>query len=203
MLRILSLIILAYTFAACSGGDAGTAENHEGHDHSHEEGHDHDHNHEEGHDHDHGEATEEGDGVHFGVEIDAEGAIGLADILAKVESGEGAEDLELGEDNTVKAVAGKVEGEVSDVCKKAGCWLKIASDDGSEMFILTNHEFVVPLDIVGKTVAVEGNAYQSVTSVDELRHYAEDEGQSAEEIAKITEPITEYKFLAKGLVIKQ
>jgi hypothetical protein len=195
MLRILSLIALVYTFAACSSGDAGTTENHEGHDHSHE-GHD--------HDHDHGdeENTEEGDGVHFGVEITPEGAIGLADMLEKVEAGEGAVDLDLGEENMVKAVAAKVEGQVSDVCKKAGCWLKIASDDGKEMFILTNHEFVVPVDIVGKTVAVDGSGYKSVTSVDERRHYAEDEGETAKEIAKITEPITEYKFLAKGLVIK-
>ena len=135
--------------------------------------------------------------------ITPDGGVGLAEVLAKIESGEGAEDFQLSEDNTVKAVATKVEGQVSEVCKKAGCWLKMATDDGKEMFIATNHEFFVPVDIVGKTVVVDGNAYKSVTSVEELRHYAEDDKKPAEEIAEITEPKTEYKLLAKGLVIKQ
>lgn len=204
MLRIFYLVLFAYTFAACGGNETTTADNHEGHehhDHDHE-GHDHDHAGHD-HDHDHEPATEEeGDGIHYGAEITPEGGVALSDVLAKVKNEEGAADLDLGEGNTVKAVATKVEGEVSEVCKKAGCWLKLATEDGQEIFITTNHEFFVPVDIVGKTVVVDGQAYKSVTTVDELRHYAEDEGQSAEEIAKITEPITEYKLLAKGLVIK-
>lgn len=199
MLRILYLIALAYTFAACGGDAQTTAENHEGHEHHDHDGHDHS-GHDHNHDHDH--AATEGDGIHYGVEITPDGGIALTDILTKVDAEEGATDLDLGEGNVVKAVASKVEGEVSEVCKKAGCWLKMATADGKEIFIATNHEFFVPVDIVGKTVVVDGNAYKSVTTVEELRHYAEDEGQSADEIAKITEPVTEYKLLAKGLVIK-
>ena len=62
MLRILYLIVLAYTFTAC-GGNTTTVENngHGGHDHSHE-GHDHD---PEDHDHEHTANTEEGDGIHY------------------------------------------------------------------------------------------------------------------------------------------
>ncbi|BDS14058.1 DUF4920 domain-containing protein [Aureispira anguillae] len=209
MLRILYLIVLAYTFAACTSDSTATGDkhdNHEHHDHDHaghdHEGHDHDHaGHDHDHDHDHGTVTE-GDGIHYGAEITPDGGIALADVLAKVDGGEGAEDLDLGKGNIVKAIATKVEGEVSEVCKKAGCWLKMATADGKEIFIATNHEFLVPVDMVGKTVVVDGNAYKSVTTVDELRHFAEDEGQSAEEIAKITEPVSEYKLLAKGLVIK-
>jgi len=37
--------------------------------------------------------------------------------------------------------------------------------------------------------------------VDELRHYAEDEGNSAEEMTKIREPEEELKFMADGLII--
>jgi len=203
MFRILYVAIFAYTFISCSGNETTTVENHEGHEHHDHEGHDHDHagHDHEGHDHDHGEAAE-GDGIHYGVEITPEGGIALSDVLAAVKSEKGAADLDLGEGNMVKAVAAKVEGNVSEVCKKAGCWLKLATEDGQEIFITTSHEFFVPVDIVGKTVVVEGQAYKSVTTVDELRHYAEDEGQSAEEIAKITESVTEYKLLATGLVIK-
>jgi hypothetical protein len=204
MLRILYLVLFAYTLVSCSGNETTTADNHEGHEHHDHEGHDHDH---EGHDHDHEghnhDAPEtEGDGIHYGAEITTDGGVALSEVLAKVKNEEGAADLDLGEGNMVKAVATKVEGEVSEVCKKAGCWLKLATTDGQEIFITTNHEFFVPVNIVGKTVVVDGQAYKSVTTVDELRHYAEDEGQSAEEIAKITEPVTEYKLLAKGLVIK-
>lgn len=206
MLRILYLVLLAYTFAACGGNESSTtAENHEGHEHHDHDhaGHDHDHDHDHaGHDHNHDHDQPEGDGIHYGAEITPEGGVALSEVLSKVKNEEGATELDLGEGNTVKAVATKVEGEVSEVCKKAGCWLKLATEDGQEIFITTNHEFFVPVDIVGKTVVVDGQAYKSVTTVDELRHYAEDEGQSAEEIAKITEPITEYKLLAKGLVIK-
>ncbi|WP_052596975.1 DUF4920 domain-containing protein [Aureispira sp. CCB-QB1] len=204
MLRILYLVLLAYTFAACGGNESSTtAENHEGHEHHDHDhaGHDHDHDH-AGHDHNHDHDQPEGDGIHYGAEITPEGGVALSEVLSKVKNEEGATELDLGEGNTVKAVATKVEGVVSEVCKKAGCWLKLATEDGQEIFITTNHEFLVPVDIVGKTVVVDGQAYKSVTTVDELRHYAEDEGQSAEEIAKITEPITEYKLLAKGLVIK-
>lgn len=208
MLRILYLVIFAYTLVSCGGNEATTTvDNHEGHEH-HDHDHDHDHaghDHEghdhDGHDHD-AEGEAEGDGIHYGAEITTDGGVALSEVLAKVKNEEDAADLDLGEGVMVKAVATKVEGEVSEVCKKAGCWLKLATEDGQEIFITTNHEFFVPVDIVGKTVVVDGQAYKSVTTVDELRHYAEDEGQTAEEIAKITEPVTEYKLLAKGLVIK-
>ncbi|CAA6822674.1 MAG: Amino acid aminotransferase [uncultured Aureispira sp.] len=204
MLRILYLVIFSYTLISCGGNETNTtADSHEGHEHHDHAGHDHDHDHDHaGHDHDHDHGEAKGDGIHYGLEITPDGGIALPDVLAKVKSEEGATELDLGEGNMVKAVAAKVEGNVSEVCKKAGCWLKLATEDGQEIFITTSHEFFVPVDIVGKTVVVEGQAYKSVTTVDELRHYAEDEGQSAEEIAKITEPVTEYKLLATGLVIK-
>jgi hypothetical protein len=50
---------------------------------------------------------------------------------------------------------------------------------------------------------MQGKAFKEVTSVDELRHYAEDAGDSKEEIAKITEPKTELKFEATGVVLKK
>jgi len=199
-------MVFTYTLVSCGGNETTTTvDNHEHHDHDHShEGHDHDHSH-EGHDHSHSHEGDnhdvEGDGIHYGAEITPDGGVALSDVLAKVKSEEGAGELDLGEGNTVKAVATKVEGEVSEVCKKSGCWLKLATEDGQEIFITTNHEFFVPVDIVGKTVVVDGQAYKSVTTVEELRHYAEDEGKSAEEIAMITEPKEELKFMASGVLL--
>jgi hypothetical protein len=39
-------------------------------------------------------------------------------------------------------------------------------------------------------------------AVEDLRHYAEDEGKSKEEIAKITEPLVELAFEAEGVIIQ-
>ena len=36
---------------------------------------------------------------------------------------------------------------------------------------------------------------------EELKHYAEDDGQSEEEIAAITEPETKYLFMASGVIL--
>ena len=61
--------------------------------------------------------------------------------------------------------------------------------------------FFMPKDIAGRKVVMEGKAYREITTVEELRHFAEDEGKSAEEIAAITEPLEELKFMATGVVL--
>ena len=97
----------------------------------------------------------------------------------------------------------KVEGKVTSVCQKKGCWMNVESADGSEMFVrFKDYGFFMPLDLAGQEVVMQGKAYKEVVSVDELRHYAEDEGKSPAEIAQITEPKAEYRFMASGVVIK-
>ncbi|MEL6969642.1 MAG: DUF4920 domain-containing protein, partial [Bacteroidota bacterium] len=48
---------------------------------------------------------------------------------------------------------------------------------------------------------MNGKAFYQTTSVDDLRHYAEDAGKSEEEIAAITEPKRELAFLADGVIL--
>jgi len=59
----------------------------------------------------------------------------------------------------------------------------------------------MPKDLAGQQVVMLGKAYRETTSVEDLKHFAEDEGKSAEEIAAITEPKTELKFMASGVMI--
>jgi len=66
-----------------------------------------------------------------------------------------------------------------------------------------DYGFFVPKDISGKDVIVEGKAYSTEVSVEELRHYAEDAGKSKEEIMAITEPEQTYAFLATGVRVIQ
>jgi hypothetical protein len=98
----------------------------------------------------------------------------------------------------------KVEGTVESVCKVKGCWMKVKTGEGQTMRVMfKDYAFFVPKDIVGKTVVVDGLAETSTTSVDELRHYAEDAGKSKEEIAKINEPEKALTFMADGVIVKK
>ena len=77
------------------------------------------------------------------------------------------------------------------------------SDEEALFVKFEGYAFFVPKEIAGKKVQIAGKAYREETSVEELKHYAEDEGQSEEEIAKITEPLVELKFMATGVKIIQ
>jgi len=134
-------------------------------------------------------AKEEGKSFH-GEKITDEGALEMNAVLTQLESNE--------------KVKTKMIGTVESVCQKKGCWMNIVSDkQGSkEIFVkFKDYGFFMPLDIAGQKVIMEGEAFKEVTPVDELRHYAEDEGKSKEEIESITEPKEEYKFMASGVII--
>lgn len=101
-----------------------------------------------------------------------------------------------------KAADMKVTGEVVDVCKKKGCWMTLKTPSGESIRItFKDYAFFMPMDIVGKKVALDGLAKKQTISVETLRHYAEDAHKSPEEVAKITEPKKELAFEAKGVVI--
>ena len=126
---------------------------------------------------------------YFGAKITANNALAFEDLVTKM--------------STIDSLKTKVTGTVEAVCKKKGCWMNIVAEDtGEEMFVkFKDYGFFMPLDIAGREVVMEGIAFREVTTVDELRHYAEDDGQSPEEIAKITEPEEELKFMADGVVL--
>lgn len=96
----------------------------------------------------------------------------------------------------------KVTGKVIEVCKKKGCWMTLKMPDGEPIRItFKDYAFFMPKDIAGKTVVLVGIAKKQTISVETLRHYAEDAHQSADEVAKITDPKKEIAFEAKGVVI--
>ena len=98
-----------------------------------------------------------------------------------------------------------VKAKVSEVCQAKGCWMSLVDNQSKtdeELFVkFKDYAFFVPKDIAGREVLIEGVAYVEETSVDELRHYAEDAEKSPEEIAAITEPLKEKKFMATGVVL--
>ncbi len=103
---------------------------------------------------------------------------------------------------TVEKYRGKVKGTVASVCEKKGCWMKLATTEGDGIMIrFKDYKFFMPLNIVGKDVVLQGEAKKTVTSVEMLKHYAEDAGKSKEEIEKITETKTEIEFIATGVLV--
>lgn len=98
----------------------------------------------------------------------------------------------------------KFKGKIVKVCKKKGCWATIALNDQDTTFVkFKDYAFFLPTDSEGSEVIMSGMAYKEETSVDELKHMAEDAGKSAEEIAKIMEPRLEYKFMADGVILEK
>ena len=96
----------------------------------------------------------------------------------------------------------KIKAIAADVCQNKGCWMKVENADGSMMRIkFKDYGFFVPMDITGKNVIFEGVAFRDTTSVEDLKHYAMDGGQSEEEIAAITEPEINTSFLAEGVIV--
>lgn len=96
-----------------------------------------------------------------------------------------------------------VNADVKGVCQVKGCWMTLSDQStDEEVFVkFKDYGFFMPLDLAGGQVIVHGVISKSITTVDELRHYAEDAGKTKEEIEAITEPKDEFTMMADGVVI--
>jgi len=98
----------------------------------------------------------------------------------------------------------KMTAKVEEVCQAKGCWMKLRLEDSSQVFVkFKDYAFFMPKNIAGEEVIVNGKAFVTETSVEELRHYAEDAGESEEDIMKITAPKKTYAFMADGVLLKE
>lgn len=96
----------------------------------------------------------------------------------------------------------KIIGKVTDVCPKKGCWITLETADKTKVFVkMKDYGFFVPVDMIGKTIVLDGEAKIKTTTVEELQHYAEDAKKSKEEIAAITKPEKEIRYTAKGILV--
>lgn len=97
---------------------------------------------------------------------------------------------------------GQVKAKVVEVCKAEGCWIKVQKADGTAMMVRAkDHKFLMPENIVGRTVIIEGNATVKETTEAMRKHYAEDAGKSKEEIAKIKGSEKDVQFAATGVKV--
>lgn len=127
-------------------------------------------------------------GNSYGEKITADKAVSVNELPKALESGE--------------KVDTKIIGKVTDVCPKKGCWITLETADKTKVMVkMKDYGFFVPVDMIGKTIVLEGEAKIKNTSVEELQHYAEDAKKSKEEIAAITKPEKEIRFTANGILV--
>lgn len=128
----------------------------------------------------------------FGAEITTDGAIGTEIMLATFQN--------LEEGDTIPI---KFHSTITQVCQKKGCWMDMDLGQDEVAFVrFTDYGFFVPFNAGAHDAIVEGRAFLSVVSVDELKHYAKDAGKSQEEIDEITEPKITYAIQADGVLIE-
>lgn len=97
-----------------------------------------------------------------------------------------------------------LSGKTKEVCQKEGCWLVMTPGDGSSLEVMVkmkDHAFKVPKDLAGKNIVANGTLIKKTQSVEEQKHYLEDAGASAEEIAKIVSPKSVYELQAVGVAV--
>ncbi len=99
-----------------------------------------------------------------------------------------------------------IEGEVLEVCAKAGCWMEIASDQAEQKIKVkvNDGEIVFPLTAKGKTAKVEGEVYKIELSAEEAlgyqQHLAEEQGVAFDS-SSVTGPMTIYQLKGLGAEI--
>lgn len=126
---------------------------------------------------------------YYGDTITADNAVPAAELPALME---GKDELQL-----------KLVATIEEACQKKGCWMKVELGDGQTMRVsFKDYAFFVPKNSAGREVIMDGVATLEETSVEALRHFAEDAGKSQDEIAAITEPKRELVFEATGVILK-
>jgi len=126
------------------------------------------------------------------AEIIPDNALTASQMLAKFD------DLNPGDTVDVKFTTA-----VNEVCQTKGCWMMAKLDNNEEVRVtFKDYGFFVPMNAAESEAVIQGKAFLSVTSVEDLQHYAKDGGKSEEEIAAITEPEVGYGFVADGVLLR-
>jgi hypothetical protein len=104
--------------------------------------------------------------------------------------------------NAGDSINSKMIAKVEEVCQAKGCWMKVDLGNNEQVMVkFKDYGFFMPKNIAGKEVIINGKAFVEEVSVNEQRHYLEDAGATAEEIAAITEPKKTLSFLAEGVLL--
>ena len=98
-----------------------------------------------------------------------------------------------------------VEGRITEVCQKKGCWLALDAA-GTPVRVMVartdagDYTFTVPTDVSGSRAVVQGQMTMKTLTPEDQRHMAEDAGETSsdEELA----PQQELQIIARGVHIQ-
>lgn len=78
-----------------------------------------------------------------------------------------------------------VKATAASVCQKKGCWVVLQDGDASVRVTMKDYGFLLPQDVAGRTLVVEGVLSETTVTEKQARHYAKDAGKSPAEIDAI------------------
>ncbi|MHC4845713.1 MAG: DUF4920 domain-containing protein [Planctomycetota bacterium] len=140
-----------------------------------------------------GQPTASGDGTAYGEPIGDAPLVALGELVSNPAAYEGQRV--------------RVEGLVTDVCAKRGCWMNIGAEEGPDhvQFKVTDGVIVFPMDAKGGHAVAEG----TVTLMDMdlegtrefLAHKAEEAGEAFDP-STVTEPMAMVRLDGHGAVIR-
>lgn len=95
------------------------------------------------------------------------------------------------------------QSEIGATCKKKGCWMSLDLGNEEKAIVkFKDYGFFVPKEgAEGKESIVNGMAYLSITSVNELKHDAKDAGKPQATIDSIVAPKIQKMIMATGVQI--
>jgi hypothetical protein len=129
----------------------------------------------------------------YGAGVDEMTTVAISEILADPEAFDG---------KTVQ-----VEGMVTDVCAKRGCWFEMAGKAPGEKarFKVQDGEMVFPMSAKGKSAVAQGKIVAQKLSLEETRameeHYATESGREFDP-QSITEGKTVFRIEGTGAIIR-
>jgi hypothetical protein len=101
----------------------------------------------------------------------------------------------------------RVEGKITDVCPRRGCWVRIADKDGSNeiQFKVDDGVIEFPTEVQGRRVEAEGVFVKMVLTREQAiaraQHEAEEKGVGFDP-ATVTGPLTVYRLNGLGAVVR-
>ena len=102
---------------------------------------------------------------------------------------------------------GLVKAEISEVCKKAGCWITVLKEDSSVVRVIFRNHFGIPTDTpAGYDVIMNGVGQVDTTSIELQKHFLDDAKEAGEAVSQadydaITEDLIEVSFDCDGILV--
>ena len=97
----------------------------------------------------------------------------------------------------------RVEGRVTDVCQKAGCWLVLAEGDKSIRVLTKAHKFFVAKDSTGQTCRIEGVVNAKDIDPETVAHFESESANKDVIPEKSVEGTKTFELVASGIQIQR